>query len=226
LYIVFAISKLGAGHIETITLTFTLTLNIPDLLSAPAVFLLLLYRRLRYGCAFRRIPLTQGKFAIVDPDDYHRLRKYKWQLQRSPSNFYAKRAIRERSKYILVLMHREILKVADNLVVDHINHNGLDTRKANLRPATQLQNTWNNLRRRGKNRFRGVFWDKGEKKWQARLAYDYKKIHLGFFDDDVEAAKAYDEAAKKLRGEFAVLNFDENKNRRTCPLFAGKSGEG
>ena len=104
-------------------------------------------------------------------------------------------------------MHRRILEVGPGLFVDHINHNGLDNRKANLRAATALQNTWNNLRKRGKNRFRGVSWNKVENKWQAQLGQAGKHINVGYFDDEVEAASAYDEAVKRLRGEFAVLNF-------------------
>ena len=104
-------------------------------------------------------------------------------------------------------MHREIIKVPDNLVVDHINHNGLDNRKANLRPATKAQNAWNRKIHTGK--FKGVTWSKGRKKWFVRLRCAGKRISIGFFDDQIEAAKAYDEAAKKYRGQFAVLNFNE-----------------
>ncbi len=106
-------------------------------------------------------------------------------------------------------MHRMILDVSSELFVDHINHNGLDNRKANLRAATPLQNSWNNQRERGRNRFRGVLWNKVAKKWQVQVNHSGKHISGGYFDDEVEAARAYDEAAKKLRGEFAVLNFSQ-----------------
>lgn len=189
-----------------------MVVDIPEWVIRPLVLVVLIYRRVRYGYAFRKIPLTQGKFAIVDSDDYKRISLCKW-IYKPKGAFggYAQRGQRTGGRRTTVMMHREILQVADNLVVDHINHNGLDNRKANLRPATTLQNTWNNIRKRGKNRFRGVLWNKIEKKWQVQLACEYKKIHLGYFDDEVEAAKAYDEAAKKLRGEFAVLNFPDER---------------
>ncbi|MHC4440631.1 MAG: HNH endonuclease, partial [Planctomycetota bacterium] len=105
--------------------------------------LALLYRRARYGYTFRRIPLTQGKYAIVDTDDFERLNKYKWYAVKDSKNFYAYRNKRVGKKYISLGMHRQILHPPGNLFVDHINHNGLDNRKANLRLATCAQNTYN-----------------------------------------------------------------------------------
>jgi hypothetical protein len=195
-------SDLGVRHIKVV-------LDIPERVVKPAVFFVLLWRRVRYGYAFRRIPLTQGKFAIVDPEDYNILSQYKWQAQRSARNIYARRVVREDSKRTLILMHREILKMADDLVVDHINHNGLDNRRSNLRPATKKQNGWNKRSKLHSSRFKGVGWNKRTKKWRATICYKGKKISLGLYGDENEAAKAYDEAAKKYRGEFAALNFSE-----------------
>jgi len=115
-----------------------LVIKIPDRLQKSVLFLVLLYRRARYGCAFRKIPLTQGKFAIVDPEDYERLAKYKWHLARSPTGLYATRWQRFASKNTRkrIWMHREVISVPKNMVCDHINHNGLDNRRANLRAAT------------------------------------------------------------------------------------------
>ena len=171
----------------------------------PILFVLLLYRRIRYGYAFRRIALAQGKYAIVDPEDYERLSKYKWRVCFSRYTYYAQRAVRVGKKWTSVMMHREIIKVGDDMVVDHINHNGLDNRKANLRAATIAQNAWN--RRRSKSRFMGMRWDKQMRRWQVVVSHQGKREHIGYFDDKIKAARAYDRAARKYHGEFAVLNF-------------------
>jgi AP2 domain/HNH endonuclease len=172
---------------------------------------MLLYRRLRYGYAFCRIPLTQGKFAIVDPDDFFRLARDKWFATKGCSTFYAARWIYKAGKRRWHFMHREVCKVPDDMLVDHINHNGLDNRKANLRPATFAQNVRHRKKRSGnsRSRYKGIWWDKSWKKWCAEISVNRTKIRLGSYDDEIEAAKAYDRAAIKYHGEFANLNFPD-----------------
>ena len=119
---------MGGGGIK---LTFSIT--IPDRLAWIFLALLLLYRRARYGYAFRRIPLTQGKYAIVDPEDFERLNKHKWHVAKGHNTFYAVRFVGPSKGRIRIRMHREVIHPPDHLVVDHINHNGLDNRKANCR---------------------------------------------------------------------------------------------
>ncbi|NQT03512.1 MAG: HNH endonuclease [Planctomycetes bacterium] len=173
----------------------------------------LLYRRARYGYPFRRIPLTRGKYSIVDPKHFERLNKHKWYASEGSSGtFYAARCAWDpvNKKKRTIKMHREILNPPHPLVVDHINHNGLDNRQANLRPATKSQNTINKPYKKKKgahSKYHGVTWQKSIKKWQAQIRA--KGLHrvIGYFDDEIAAAKAYDQAARKYHREFAVLNF-------------------
>jgi hypothetical protein len=103
----------------------------------------------------------------------------------------------------------------DGKVVDHINHNGLDNRRANLRVVSQISNTWNSRqgRRFGSSQYKGVSWAKRRSKWVATISTNGKKRFLGHFDDEIQAAKAYDKAAKKYRGHYAYLNFPQKKEK-------------
>ena len=197
---------MGGGGIK---LNFSIT--IPDRLARLFVALLLSYRRARYGYAFRRIPLTQGKYAIVDPEDFERLNKHKWYACKSTNTFYAGRTNRVGKKYISIRMHREVIHPPDHLFVDHINHNGLDNRKANLRTATFAQNSYNRIhfRKSESSKYTGVSWKKQKKKWIVLIRYNCKNKFIGYFKDEIQAAKAYDKAAMKYHGQFASLNFKE-----------------
>jgi len=195
-----------------IKLNLSITITIPDWLAWLFVALTLCYRWARYGYAFRRIPLTQGKYAIVDPEDFERLNKHKWHAVKNGNTFYAIRCFGPAKKTTYIRMHREIINPPDHLVVDHINHNGLDNRKANIRPATRAQNNYNRLivKRKGlSSKYKGVAWKKEKKKWRAQMHFNGKLIFLGYFKEEIKAAKAYDKAAKKHYGQFACLNFPD-----------------
>ena len=185
--------------------------KIPGWLEKPGVFVVLLYRRLRYGYPFRRIPLTQNKYAIVDPEDYERLSKYKWYAAKGHHTFYAVRGkwSKIQRKRVELRMHRVITNAPDHLYVDHVNHNGLDNRKANLRLATHAQSVRNREKftRPATSRYKGISWHSSTQKWCACIQTNNTKIHLGSFDSEIEAAKTYDKAARKLHGAFAALNF-------------------
>ena len=193
-------------------ITFNFSITIPDRLLWPFVALALLYHRARYGYAFRRIPLTQGKYAIVDPEDFERLNKHKWHANKAKNTYYAIRRVHiARNKWKHIKMHREILDPPDHLFVDHINHHGYDNRKANLRTATCRQNSYNRIhfRKNPSSKYKGVSWNRHKNKWSVQIRYDGKSKFIGFFDNETEAAKAYDKEAKKHHGEFAVLNFPD-----------------
>ncbi len=199
------------------------SLPVPAIYVRIVVWITLLYRRIRYGCAFRRIKLTQGYFAIIDPADYPALSKYNWRICRTKgkNTLYAERSIRlENGKYSRILMHRQIMEKETsilrntqnaeritNLVIDHINRNGLDNRRVNLRLATVAQNAWNSKKRKSRSGYKGVCYDKAKNRWRAAIVHHGRRIHLGYFKDKIEAARVYDAAAKEYFGQFARTNF-------------------
>lgn len=147
------------------------------------------------------IPLANGKgHAIIDEADLPLVDGHGWCLAIRRKNSYAVAAIESR----LVYMHYLISGV---LGVDHKNGNGLDNRRCNLREATTSQNEANSGPRGGSSSFKGVYWNRNAKKWHAQVKLNYHRRHLGYFDDEAEAAQAYDVAAREAWGEFAHLNF-------------------
>jgi len=184
---------------------------LPEWVFRLRIWLLLRYRKLRYGYAFRKIPLTQGKFALVDPEDYQELSKYKWFAIRSPRGFYAARSVgsnRRKTGQQTIRMHQVILKPPEGKFIDHINHNGLDNRRSNLRICTLQQNIWNMRKQRGNcaSQYKGVTWRKDIGKWQARITCNGELLSIGLFDDEKAAAAAYDKKAKELFREYAAPN--------------------
>ena len=160
----------------------------------------------------KRIPLTQGKFALVDEEDYEWLNQWKWHY----NNGYATRNQWDpiTKKQIKILMHRLIMKSSEDMQVDHANHNTLDNRKCNLRICTKFQNMQNSkLQKNRSSKYKGVCWHKDNKKWKAYITYEGKRIHLGYYDIEEEAARVYDKKAIELFGKFAYLNFPQRKSR-------------
>jgi hypothetical protein len=156
----------------------------------------------------RLIPLTQGKFAVVDAADYEWLSQWKWyaSYQRTTGRWYAYRASYIGKKKYNIAMHRVILNAPHGLKVDHVDGDGLHNRHDNIRLATICQNRFNRgPQRNNTSGIKGVSWNKETGKWQAFIGVNGKQTHLGLFVDKLDAAAAYAEAAKRLHGEFSRI---------------------
>lgn len=158
----------------------------------------------------KMILLTQGMIAQVDDEDYEELSRYTWCLHRNGRNCYAKRAKPGENRTI-IYMHCQIMGTKG---IDHIDVNGLNNQKNNLRSATQTQNGGNSRKQNNtSSNFKGVSWSKVKRKYRAYIRVRRQYMHLGWFAVDAEAALAYDIAAQTYFGEFARLNFPmENNN--------------
>jgi len=155
----------------------------------------------------KTIPVYPGHIAIVDTDNHERLSKFKWTLHQKGDCKYARRNKRHPDgKQTTILMHREILS---SPMIDHIDGNGLNNKRTNLRPCTNSQNSANRKKsKRNTSGFKGVC--KRSKRWDAYIRVGGIQIHLGCFDTPEQAAHAYDRKAIEVFGEFARLNFPGN----------------
>ena len=156
------------------------------------------------------IELTRGQIAFVDEYDLSALSAWKWFAWRSNSGaFYAARSIVVNGIRQRVYMHRQILGLTpgDGKYGDHKNGDTLDNRRGNLRTANPSQSAENRISYANTSGFRGVSWCKSKNKWEAQLKQNRKKIHHSRHKSAIDAARAYDAAAKEAFGEFAILNF-------------------
>lgn len=153
----------------------------------------------------KEIPLTKGKVAIVDDEDYERFGEFNWHCV---GGRYAARSVGGRKNKRMVYLHRLIIGAKDGENVDHINGDKFDNRKSNLRIVTQAQNLYNSaIRSDNTSGYKGVVYVADcEAKWEARIHKDGRKITLGRFTDPKDAAIEYNRWAKKLFGEYARLN--------------------
>lgn len=162
----------------------------------------------------REIPLSKGWTAWVDEEDYENLARYTWcALEiRGGKKFYAVRnsSLRSGPRKTL-LMHREILQASSPLQVDHVDGNGLNNQRSNLRLATSAENAHNQASRGGTSSFKGVTRHKKAGSWQAQIKVSGKHQYLGLFKSEIDAARAYDRAAIELHGKFARLNFPDQQ---------------
>jgi len=188
----------------------------------------------------KKIPLTRGKVALVDDEDYDFLNQWKWHagVNGKSDNFYARRAghlsenycsccknLLPGSKPITFLMHRELISVGEDEVVDHIDRNSLNNQKHNLRVCSVWENSMNRTARKNcSSKYLGVskmnYINRDKKTriitsqgiyWKAQIRYKGELIGLGTFpytnEGEIAAAKAYDNAATIYFKNFANLNF-------------------
>ena len=156
----------------------------------------------------KHINLTQGKIALVDDEEYEELSQHKWYAKRGTKTFYAARDTGSRHNRKRLRMHRVIMGAEDGQYIDHINRNGLDNRKANLRFATVSQNQHNRPHpKNSTSGYKGISWHKIHKRWQAHITVKGQYYWLGSFTSKIEAVEAYDKKARELVGNYAYKKY-------------------
>lgn len=158
----------------------------------------------------KKIPLTQGKYTLIDDEDYEQLNQWKWLAHRNPKKhkediWYAERRqwLPEEKKYKIIAMHRLIMDFPKGKDIDHINGDGLDNRRCNLRVLSRRQNQ-QNKRIKKTSRYPGVCWDTWTNKWVVNLSINGKQTNLGRYDTEEKAFQVYREAVKKYHGEDVI----------------------
>lgn len=156
----------------------------------------------------KTINLNKGFVTLVDDEDYDFLNKFKWRVACYNHTNYARRTlwIKGENKSISLHMHRVIINPPKGMQVDHIDHNGLNNQKHNLRICSEQQNHRN---KKPLGKYIGISWVKEYQKWRSYISINGKQIWLGAYSDAETAARVRDNASKKYFGEFAVLNFKD-----------------
>ena len=154
---------------------------------------------------------NKGKyFALVDDEDFERVNKFRWCMDIQHGIYYAVRTVRDNTgRCSQEIMHRKIMNCETEKIIDHIDGNGLNNQKSNLRFCTNQQNQMNRKpNEKSESRFKGVVFDhNNNNKCRALIRNNGKLKSIGYFKNEIDAAKAYDKAAKECFGEFARLNF-------------------
>lgn len=158
----------------------------------------------QFGCQWMK---SYGEPCEKSDEDYDELIKFKWHI--SPDLKYARRSNKLKGKNINVRMHRFIMKVEDpKIFIDHVNGDGLDNRKSNLRLCTPMQNSQNvKSKKNSTSKYLGVSFCNRDKRWRASICVNKKRMYIGMYDIEEDAARAYDKKASFYFKEFANLNF-------------------
>lgn len=163
----------------------------------------------------KEIQLTKGKVALVDDEDFEYLNQWKWQAcQKRNNKYYVGRTdYKVKGKKNRIWMHRLIMKPFENFIIDHIDGNGLNNQKNNLRICTHSQNLMNRCKNiNNTSGYKGVVYNKLDKKYRAKIYFNSKCISLGRYINPIDAARAYNQAAQKYHGEYAQLNVIPKEN--------------
>jgi hypothetical protein len=188
-------------------------IKIPVWLDRICVWPILLYRRITFGEPYRRIYLGDGIYTKVDPDVYYEKCRFRWYLSDGTKSYAARTIKVGHRKIKRSYLHKEIVKTRKGMFVDHRDKDPFNNLRSNLRPATFSQNMSNRpkFKKKTSSKYLGVSWNKRHKKWVAKIRYMQKgrtvMKFLGYYCDQIEAARAYDMAALKYHREFANLNF-------------------
>ena len=160
----------------------------------------------------KTIQLTNGGEAFVDDEDYSLLSRHKWRKMKNNNVWYVVAPFTSNSK---ITMHKIVMGSKAGYIVDHIDRNGLNNQKSNLRFSTASHNAMNSRKHPNcSSKFKGVYWCPSHGTWMSYIVANKKKHYVGSFKSELEAARAWNNAAKKFHGQFAYLNTLPDKEEK------------